>query len=817
MNRGTRTLALGACIATAAVAFAASGGAARVGLAARTMLPTEWQLAAAPGIVVATKTFPQSAVTTADGAHLIVVESGAGSPGIRILATRDLATERDIAMKDVYGVPLADATGSGFWIGTAQADGLAHVDAATGANDRTIALPHGFWPAGIARSPDGATLAVGGDTGDAIVFVNVASGAVSKPVKLRANAKDDDARVDHDVAENPANGAVATGSHPAGLAYSRDAKTLFVAQWAAASLATIDVATASFSGSIAVGKHPEFLTPSPDGSRLYVSETDDDAIGVVDVRSRARIADVNVAPYDGKTFGGSPTQTIVSKDGTRLYATLSAANAVAVVDVAGAMPRLLGTMPTGWYPTALAFAPNGSLDVVDGMGESGHANPHFAPFARRRGNDESGYVASSMIGSVRRIAIPSDAELANATHDVTAGEGPNARGGVAAPPDTVLRANGPIRHVIYVIKENRTYDQVLGDLTGANGDPSLTLFGERTTPNEHAIARRFGILDDTFADAEVSADGHNWSTAAFANDYLERMWPEVYGDRRKLYDFEDGAVASTPHAGYIWNDAARHGVTIRNYGEFVSDADAAGVVRSHMADLAAVTDPHFVGFDLLTSDLAREAEWAREFDAYAKTDTLPQLEIVRFPNDHTSGTKVGSLTPSAYNAQNDLAVGRMLEHLSHSRHWRDTAVFIVEDDAQNGPDHVDAQRMTAYLASPYAAGGLQHEHYSTAGIVRTIEIVLGLPPMSAYDAAARPLYAAFRDTADLRPYDALPERIDVDARNAPTAYRANESARLDFSHEDAVPDATLNDLVWHAVRGANAADPRYGAFPKAAR
>ena len=801
-------LATSLVVAASAAAYAAVA-------TAPTILPTEWRLSAPPGTVVPTKTFPESAIPTADGRFLVVVEFGAGTPGIRILDARTLATVRDIAIANVYGVPLADRTGSGFWVGTAADDTLVHLDAATGTLTQTIALPRGFWPAGIARSPDGATLAVSGDLADAIVLVDPETGVVRTPIRVSLPERAD-ALVEHDVRNNPASGVVTTGSHPAGIAFAPDGRAVFVARWAASSIAVVDPGTRSLVGTIPVGRHPEFLASSTDGTRLFVSEPDDDAIGTIDLASRTRIADVNVAPYDGRFFGGSPTQLAVAPDGKRLYATLSAANAVAVLAIDGTMPKYLGAFPTGWYPTALAFAPGGlALDVVDGMGEGATANPQFKPFTSHRGNDQSGYVATNRIGSVRRIALPTDAELAATTSTVHGNEGPE----LADPPAAergVVRAGGPLKHVIYIIKENRTYDQVLGDLTGADGDPSLALFDARVTPNLHAIARRFGILDNTYADAEVSADGHNWSTAAFGNDYLEHMWPEVYGGRRKLYDFEDGAVAATPHAGYIWNDAARHGVTMRNYGEFVSDPDTLGIVRSHMTDLADVTDPHFVGFDLTYSDLDREKEWAREFDAYAASGTLPQLEIMRLPNDHTSGTKPGALTPTSYNVQNDLAVGRLVEHLSHSRYWRDTAVFVVEDDAQDGPDHVSDQRMDSFVASSYAAGGVLHEHHSTAGIVRTIEIILGLPPMSSYDAAARPLFDAFRAAPDARPYDALPETVSMTEKNAASSYGAKRSAELDFRHEDAVPDATLNDLLWHAVRGARATPPPYGRFPQSA-
>jgi YVTN family beta-propeller protein len=756
-------------LAAALVAAVLCAGAAP----APRILPTEWALAPFDGPKAVTGTFPESALLTADGKHVVVVDAGAGKPGVAIFAAATLAPERTIALQDAFGAPLADAAGAGFWLGTGGRDTLVHADAASGSIDRTIALPKGFWPASIARSPDGKALAVSGDLANAVVFIDAASGAASAPVPV--------------------------GPHPAGVAYA-GAGTLFVADWGAAALSAIDVKTRRVRATIPVGLHPEALLLSRDGTRLFVAEPDDDAIGVVDVAAERRAGGVNVGIYGDKVFGASPNALALSGDGRRLFVTCGAANAIAVIDVSEPAPRVLGALPAGWYPTALAPDGNGGLFVADGMGEGGRANPQFRPFAPR-GESGGGYVATSMTGSLRRIALPDEAALQSGLAAVRAARPSPA----AAPHDTVVRADGPLRHVIYVIKENRSFDQVLGDVPGADGDASLTLFGERITPNQHALARRFGVLDNTFADAEVSADGHNWSTAAFANDYTERMWPPVYGGRRDLYDFQDGAKAAVPHSGYLWDALARAGLSLRNYGEATTETDGKpGASTTAFATLAPNTDPAFTGFDVAVRDEAREAEWAREFAAYERAGTLPALEIVDLPNDHTAGTRPGRRTPTAYVAENDLAVGRLVDAVSHSRDWAHTAVLIVEDDAQNGADHVDAQRMTAYVASPYAKGGVVHARYSTAGILRTIELILGVPPMSAYDAVARPLYDAFGASPDTRPYDALPETADLEARNAATAYRAAESARLDFSREDAAPPALLNDIVWHAVRGGAA-------------
>jgi YVTN family beta-propeller protein len=744
------------------------------------VLPTEWRLSPAADTVVATGTLPQGAARTADGRHLVVVEDGQAAAAVRVFDARTLAAERTIRLEGATGAPLADRSGTSFWVSLAGKDALAHVDAATGTTDRTVAIPGPFWAAAVTRSPDGKTLAVSGESADAVRFIDEAAGTAGAPI--------------------------AVGAHPYGLAYAADGAKLYVANWGAATLSVIDTATHAVRATIAVGRHPEALLLSADGKALYVSETDDDTIGVVDTATDARVGGIDVSPLGKERFGASPSALAFSHDGKRLFIAESALNAVAVLDIASATPHLVGAVPTGWYPTAIVPTRDGNtLDVVDGKGESSHANPQFKPFARLR--DESGYVAHEMIGSIRRVAI-SDAAALRGLGDVLANANPPNLGASTA--SGFMTSAGPIKHVIYVIKENRTYDQVLGDVKGADGDPALVLFGADVTPNQHALAARFGILDATYANAEVSADGHNWTVGAFANDYLERMWPPNYGGRRKAYDFEDGASASTPHNGYLWNAATKAHVSLRNYGEFTTAVtmQPAPHIVSHMPDLGVLTDPRFPGFDLQFSDLDREAEWAREFAAYVGSGTLPQLEIVRLPNDHTAATRPGALTPLAFVAQNDLAVGRLVSTVSHSPYWASTAIFIVEDDAQNGADHVDAQRMPAYVVSAYARGGVVHGHHSTAGIVRTIETMLGLPALSSYDSSASTLDDAFVPSAaakpDVRPYDPLPETVDLEAKNAATAYRAADSARLDFSRADAVDDALLGDIVEHAVRAARA-------------
>jgi len=770
------------------------------------VLPTEWSIVAPPAQVAATGTLPQSASLTRDGKHVVVVEGGQAGAGLSVYDPQTLALQSHVKLDGAFGDVALDPSGDGYWVAGAGSDALLHFSGAATAADRTVALPAEFWASAVALSPDGTTLAASGDQVDQVALVDARAGTVL--------------------------GTVKTGRHPNGLAFTRDGKTLYVANWGESSVTAIDVAARRERDTIdGIGLHPERLLLSRDGTKLYVAVADYDGYdnyghyGIeVLLVSGATPRLPHSGPIRFPLTGVSPTALALSRDGRRLFVAASASNSIEVYEVGAnpslaALPRKVGAIATGWYPTAVGIDAAGTgLYVADGMGEGSRANPQFAPFGHPRSYD--GYDAASLIGSVRHIPIPGDAELARGAKAELALGGPFLAAVADWQSDPRAFDDGPrsadpgraivswrrsakrtryIKHVIYVIKENRTYDQVLGDVAGADGDPKLAYFGETITPNEHALAKRFGVFDNTYADAVVSADGHNWSMAAFANDYVEKMWPANYGGRRKVYDFEDGADAAVPASGYLWDDAARAGISFRDYGEFVTNpARKGGDSTTAMKGLVGHIDPHYPGFDTNLRDEDREAEWAREFAGYVQRGDLPALEIVRLPNDHTAGTRSGSRTPQAMVAENDLALGRLVETVSHSPYWKDTAIFAIEDDAQNGPDHVDDQRTTFYLMSAYAKGGVQHAHYSTAGVVRTIELILGLAPMSAYDAAANPLYAAFTTTPDLRPYDAIPAKVDLEARNGATAYRAADSAKMDFSHADAAPEADLNDILAHA-------------------
>ena len=767
-----RVILMAACVLILGLVAAAA--------TAPTLLPTGRSIEAPTGAVATVGTLPEGLALTRDGSRLLVVEGGYNPPALRILDARTLLERGVVSLKGAFGVPLVDPQGDGVWIAGANADALLHVDLSKNTVDRTLPLQSGCWPDAIARAA--GLLAASCESSGRVVFVDEGTAKVVS--------------------------SVIVGRHPSAIVAAEDGRHLYASLWGEHAVDVIDVAGAALVRRIGVGMHPEALALAPDGTHLFVANSDDDSISIVDLRNFDRVPQIAPVPFDATGLVGDSLNALaLAPDRTRLYASAGAANAVYVFEVLGGSGlRRIGAIPTGWYPTAV-LPSREVIYVANGQGEKSRANPEFNTLAYPA--DPSGYIARNLFGSIRTLSVPDAASLraGDARVRQLAGAAP-----LRAHP--VLRPNGPIKHVIYIIKENRTYDQVFGDVTGADGDPKLVLFGADVTPNEHAAVRRFGVFDRTFTDAHVSADGHNWSMAAIANDYVEKMWPPNYAHRRALYDFEDPSSPVRPHAGYLWDAAINARLWVRNYGEFIyKDTDTAGFSAHPGRALLEHTDRRFPGYNFKVSDIERESEWEREFREFEKRGKLPALEIVRLPNDHTEGTRPGSLTPQAFVAQNDVAVGKLIDAVSHSRFWSSTAIFAIEDDCQNGPDHVDNQRTTFVLASPFARGGLQHQMYTTAGVLRTIEIVLGIPPMTTYDARAVPLYEAFDGKPDLRPFDALSAKIDITARNAATAYRARDSARLDFDHADAVDEATFNDILWHAVKGAKATPPPFGSFP----
>ncbi|MFI4936479.1 MAG: alkaline phosphatase family protein [Caulobacterales bacterium] len=607
---------------------------------------------------------------------------------------------------------------------------------------------------------------------------------------------------------------------PYELVLSKDGSRLFVSNWSSNSVSVIDTATNRVIATIRVGANPNDMALSADG-RLFVACSNDNTVYVIDARRLAVIERLSTTFSSQAPEGSTPDALSIDEARRLLYVANADNNDVAVISLKDpAHSDVLGFIPTGWYPSALTLADQGaSLYVGDAKGEAAYPDIHGpeSPLAATWDGDES--IKTLQTTEVERLGLAAlltklpdltKAVLANSPYnDALLQHARPAAAATIVPSD--VGVGSPIQHVIYIIKENRTYDQVLGDLPKTNGDPRLTIFGRQVTPNHHALAEQFVALDNFYADGEVSVDGHSWSNAAYATDFNEKWWPPTYGG----WSGSLPAPAYIPAAGHLWDLARRKGLTYRSYGEYATRASD-GKAMEAQPGIDALWG--HVAKDYLGSN-ARDTDnvqvFLKEFDAFeANFDSpdpdkrLPGYVVMSMPEDHTRGTAPGAFTPVAMVASNDYALGQLVDRVTHSKYWPTTAIFILEDDAQDGPDHVDARRTVALIASPYIHRGLVDSTlYTTSSFVRTIELLLGLPPMSQFDAAATPLYAAFGDKPDLTPYTAIAPMVDLNAKNTVTSYGAAASSRMDFSDNDRAPMHQLNEIIWKSVKGAESPMP----------
>ena len=597
---------------------------------------------------------------------------------------------------------------------------------------------------------------------------------------------------------------------------SPDEKTLYISIWGGEKLGFYNIATKDLSY-IHVGSHPNELLLNKKGTRLFVANANDNSVSVINTFTRKVNEVISTSLYPTQLTGSTTNGLALSANEQTLFIANADNNCLAVFDVSKpGNSKSMGFIPVGWYPTNVKVSGN-NIIVANGKGFTSMANPLGPQPVKKADNNgyQKGfadkkvqYIGGLFLGTLSFINIPDAVQLKLYTKQVYANTPYNKKRETVAPGEEgnpIPRSKAdvsPIKYVFYIIKENRTYDQVLGDVTKGNGDTSLCIFGEKVTPNNHAIVNQFALLDNFYVDAEVSADGHNWSMAAYATDFTEKTWPTSYGGRGGNYDSEGTRPAANPRDGFIWDYCKRAGVSYRTYGEFAEDGKAS--IKSLQGHFC-VASP---GFDLGVTDIKREQVWAHDFDSLLKINAVPHFNSLRICNDHTSGQQKGAISPIAAVADNDQGVGLMIDHLSKSSIWKESVVFVLEDDAQDGPDHVDAHRSTVYLAGPYVKhNAVIHDMYSTSGLLRTIELILGLPPMSQYDAAALPMYNCFTNTPDLSPYNVKPPEVDLGQRNIADNESSRRSASFDLAKEDKVPDLDLNEVIWKSVKGENAVMP----------
>jgi YVTN family beta-propeller protein len=798
-----------------------------------------------------------------------------------------------------------------------------------------------LYPTGLAITPDGNTLVTANNLGDSVTIVRDLRGARRmERVDLHHSGKP---------AENIYPYGVAT------LGSGRNARA-YVSCWNDSSVAVVPLSgTSAVRGYVSVDRHPTAMTPNAEGTRLFVANSNADSVSVIDTTTDQEIERIDVRLAEGALPGASPEGLALSDDEPILYVANAHSNAVAVVllsdkvrgrkkadkMVSVAKSKVLGFIPTGQYPSAVAVA-DGKLFVGNGKGtgfepssmrvsNSGRTpNPPNAAFPPNKEKNRQGgqYSGSIVSGNISAVSLPDAPTLAHYTQQTMQNDGL-----MDFAPPKLFAGNSPIKHVIYIIKENRTYDQIFGDVKtsgdghAADGEPAIAIFGggataqrpdgtpQSVTPNHHALAQRFGLFDRFFVNSEASPDGHNWATAAFSTDYVDKAFRWNYSDRGRTYDFEgynrlpdyeppgdlqvdkfkgDALAALTdllekhlpyrqgftdlgePKTLYLWDAAARAGLTYRNYGEFVTvisakDVEAAGqkhkksypdvsnAVRAipnkdslknhHSLSFRSfdVTAPDSITVDCYKAALdpaaasdaavtrdnsnancrgnSRFGEWLAEFQGFVKDreagrgDVMPALNVMRFPNDHTTGMKNGFPTPQFMVADNDYAVGRLVEAVSSSPYWKDTAIFLVEDDAQAGPDHVDSHRSVGLAISAYnKPGALIHKFHSTVSMIRTIELLLGIAPMNQLDASAVPM-DIFQEKPDLTPYKAALPAIAADnwitykPKDKAAAEWIKKSNQQNFAHADMADPKVLNAVIWFACTGSGSNVPQTAQLP----
>ncbi|HZD78027.1 MAG TPA: beta-propeller fold lactonase family protein [Acidobacteriaceae bacterium] len=888
-------------------------------------LPTSKQLMPVPGTPQRTNSLPMAIAASPDGHYLALLNAGYGTyeskyqqsiavldtstgkvtdfpeartaPGMPQTLYQGLAFSSDgthlYASFDSLSAPVPSKPGQ-----TGNAIAVYRIDAGQVVPERLISIPvqtlaaghmqnrlDAPVPAGKAIPAPAGLAVVKGKSGeeqllvadvlsDDVLLIDVASGAVRHRFDLST-------------------GTVVPSSYPIAVAATRDGKHGFAALWNGSAVAELDLISGKVMGTLplmppsdatAPSSHPTALALSPNQKTLYVALANRDAVAALSVHGKQmKLTGVFDTRLPGQTyFGGEPNALALTRDGRHLYAANAGTDSVAIFRTrglhAGKPKQADGFVPTEWLPTGLAVD-SGHLYIATGKGKG--TGPNNAPQRRvatvRRLRGKSTYIATLLYGSVAAVDLSQlDPQLPELTKQTVASNMQSA----AAVHIQFQSGTNPIRHVIYIIKENRTYDQIFGDLPAGNNDPSLTMYGRSITPNEHKLAERFGILDNFYDSGEVSGDGHVWSTAAISSDYTEKTWQQSYRGKERVYDFE-GVVengfpltekisdVNEPESSYLWTNLARHHKTYFHFAEYIATHFcgsgepaprqsplegtpepereqcatpailpgapvpenygggtsqypwAIPLIAQNVAtkpELVGHFDPNYPDFQLDFPDQMR----FEEFDTYFKRwvaernnghDEMPNFVMLRLANDHTEGTRVGKPTPSASIADNDLAVGRAVEAVSHSPYWNDTAFFILEDDAQNGADHVDAHRSTALVISKYAPRQatplVDDRFYTTVSMIRTMEDLLDLPPMNNNDAFAPPIATVFAGAGDQPPFDADYSNRDnglIYTANKPSAPGAKESGKMDFRHEDRADPQKLNVILWKDAKG-NAAVP----------
>lgn len=765
------------------------------------LLPNGWKIGAV-GTQVNVGDFPVNMLLTPDQRYLAVLHSGYGEHEIILIDLQTNKVRSRVSMPQVFYGMTFSQDGTKLLCSGAEFEVIHQYDYADGllSNAKQIRIApvaQTFVPCGITPVPNSSLYLTCGVLGHKL------------------------ARFDPSQPENVELLDMPADSYPYTSVIDAKRQVAYVSLWGGSAVAIIDLKDWKLVGSLPTRPQPCEMQLLHDGKYLLVACANDNTVVVYDTESNKQIEVIQTALYARAKNGSTPSSIAVSADQKVLFAANAGNNNVAVFNIEElGKSRSLGFIPAGWYPTSVRVTPNGeTIYIANGKGLTSRPNPQGPQPGKDLPRNLRQYIGGLMQGTVSVVPTPSPKTMADWTRQameqspLQADSVVNNKGREADNPIPAKVGDpSPIKHCFYVIKENRTYDQVFGDMPQGNGDPNLCLFPRNVTPNHHALAEQFVLLDNFYVESEVSADGHEWTMAAYATDFVEKSWPMSYrggGKDKFVYPAEGALKIAEPSSGYLWDACKRAGVDYFSFGEFIINGPTVDSPSyTKIEALQGRFDPQFRGYDLNYPDVKRAERFITRFKQFEAENNLPGLVILRLGNDHTSGTRPGKPTPRAMVADNDLALGMVVEAISKSKYWKESAIFVVEDDAQNGADHVDAHRTVALAISPYIRRGtVDSTLYSTSSMLRTMELILGVEPMTQFDAAARPMYDSFASKLDAKPFTAVPAQINLNELNTPDAFGAAESLKMDFSKEDAADDLILGDIVWRSVKGANSPMP----------